>query len=290
MTKGAFDKALGFTIARPMRLGPVLGYLRTDNTEGGFALKQRVFVLTEDHSQNSALHLIFAVKNAEDVWNMQVRVLQPATARAASLLSNYLCTDVDLSGAGPWQVIALSVCNSISTRVVADSQLTDVIDGDQILREWLESADYAKNPCRSGAEISIDAAKACRNLESETDFSFLVGSCRYPSTVFEKGLLDLSVERYLQGQGGASALLIVGDAIYADPLVEIAIVRSEPQRWRDAYIKMFTDTAIGKLMACLPTYFVPDDHEFCNNWAADTSLLGVDQLTLGIERSVSGDD
>lgn len=113
-----------------------------------------------------------------------------------------------------------------------------------------------------------------RNSESDT-LGFLLGSCRYPGLLWKvrhsdrifgpmADLADADPDR-------PRFVLMVGDQIYADMFNRaIPIGRADTYgEFRDRYLTAFGSPRIRRLMQCLPTYMILDDHEIEDNWSQD---------------------
>lgn len=112
-------------------------------------------------------------------------------------------------------------------------------------------------------------------------WSILAGSCRWPGTPFEREAVDRVFGAMLSQAraefGGVDGLWLVGDQIYADAVANL-FATTEPneryaKRYRDALSghrigeEMFSGRNLAELMRRLPTWMVPDDHEFNDNWS-----------------------
>jgi alkaline phosphatase D len=105
-------------------------------------------------------------------------------------------------------------------------------------------------------------------------FSFLLGSCRYPGILMMKKRAD-EIFRAMGDQlalGDADLrprfVLMVGDQIYADKLNRIIpIARAETAAdFHDRYMEAFTSPYFRQLTRSVPTYMILDDHEIEDNW------------------------
>lgn len=103
--------------------------------------------------------------------------------------------------------------------------------------------------------------------------SYVAGSCRYLLRTFFgdifddrgdkifKSIYEQSRERRVDG------VLMVGDQIYADDLNFFSPDSSLPE-FLKRYRTVFSQTHIRRLMSCVPTYMILDDHEIEDNWPA----------------------
>ncbi|MFO1375708.1 MAG: GMC oxidoreductase [Steroidobacteraceae bacterium] len=107
--------------------------------------------------------------------------------------------------------------------------------------------------------------------EPVRDCHFLVGSCHYPGTPFDREF----AHRAFEGMGRllarpsflCDALFMIGDQIYADATAGLL----DPVAWRDRYLlryrEAFDAKAVQQVLQSLPVHFAVDDHEFADNYA-----------------------
>lgn len=107
--------------------------------------------------------------------------------------------------------------------------------------------------------------------EPVRDCHFLVGSCHYPGTPFDRDF----AHRAFEGMGRlladpaftCDALFMIGDQIYADATAGLL----DPVAWRDRYLlryrEAFDAPAVQRVLQFLPVHFAVDDHEFADNYA-----------------------
>lgn len=112
--------------------------------------------------------------------------------------------------------------------------------------------------------------------ETTAPRAYVVGSCRYlrmtagvPSAPHLGDRIFASINRLTQhAEPPISAMLMTGDQVYIDDLNFIAPDR-EYKEILAKYRTAFSQPHIGKLMSCLPTYMILDDHEIEDNWPAN---------------------
>lgn len=102
------------------------------------------------------------------------------------------------------------------------------------------------------------------------DCHFLVGSCRYPGTPFDRDIADGAFRRMLQiidSDTPCDALFLIGDQIYADATAGLL----DPASWRDRFEQRHRDALSGAhirdVLRSIPVHFAVDDHEFADNFA-----------------------
>lgn len=98
---------------------------------------------------------------------------------------------------------------------------------------------------------------------------FLVGSCRYPGTMFERDQADAAFGGMLRhladddrsGLPGVDMLFLVGDQIYADATAGLADSKSWRERYSAQYRRALCGPRMKTVLASVPTHFAVDDHE-----------------------------
>ena len=104
-----------------------------------------------------------------------------------------------------------------------------------------------------------------------TPTSFAFASCQYPAGVLDTTLAEASYQRLAQRlDPGASrrpsALLLLGDQIYADATAGLLDPSRETDRYQRPYEDLFQIPGLRRLMREIPVHMMPDDHEVCDNW------------------------
>jgi cholesterol oxidase len=109
-----------------------------------------------------------------------------------------------------------------------------------------------------------------RLVEKKKDCHFLVGSCRYPGTPFDRNNADQAFDvmcRLLDAGVDCDLLFLVGDQIYADATAGLI----DPKQWRDRYVdryrSLFQARAVRTVLNSIPCHFAIDDHEFADNFS-----------------------
>jgi cholesterol oxidase len=115
--------------------------------------------------------------------------------------------------------------------------------------------------------------------------AFLVGSCRYPGSPFERDLADAAfagMSAHLLDHPdradcpGVDHVLLVGDQIYADATVDAFDTRELREVFARRYREAFKAPHMKKLLASVPVYMAVDDHEFEDNWQGNAAHLAAD--------------
>jgi hypothetical protein len=101
--------------------------------------------------------------------------------------------------------------------------------------------------------------------------SLAFASCQYPAGVLDTSLAEASYQRLAQRldpgmPNRPSALLLLGDQIYADATAGLLDPSRETDRYQRPYEDLFQIPGLRRLMREIPVYMMPDDHEVCDNW------------------------
>jgi cholesterol oxidase len=124
-------------------------------------------------------------------------------------------------------------------------------------------------------------------------FNFLVGSCRYPGTPFERTRSDALFDRMrgVVAEEPIDALFLLGDQIYADAENDVF----DASLWRDRYLlryrSAFTTPHLADVLAGVPVHFALDDHEIIDNWSGDPppARNGPKMLDRKLSRAIAHD-
>jgi cholesterol oxidase len=133
---------------------------------------------------------------------------------------------------------------------------------------WLD-AEYAadKLPPAAAATAERLGKRTAGNLD---DCHFIVASCCYPGTPFDRESTDeayTGINALLDNPDKASdALFLIGDQIYADSTAGLL----DPYSWRDRYEERywtaFNAPRAQRALVRIPTHFAIDDHEIANDF------------------------
>ncbi|OZG70131.1 hypothetical protein BTA51_27570 [Hahella sp. CCB-MM4] len=105
---------------------------------------------------------------------------------------------------------------------------------------------------------------------TRNSFNFLVGSCRYPGTPFEREISDRIFDvmyRQLSAADGPDKIFFIGDQIYADATANLLPAEPASEYYTGRYRSALSSPNIRKLLGAIPTHFAIDDHEFSDNWS-----------------------
>ncbi len=114
-------------------------------------------------------------------------------------------------------------------------------------------------------KLNADSAR-----QDYKSFNFLVGSCRYPGTAFEKDASDkvfTSMLDQLALETGPDKVFMIGDQIYADATANLLPSEPEKEQYTNRYREALSSPGLRQLIASVPTHFAIDDHEFSDNWS-----------------------
>jgi alkaline phosphatase D len=137
------------------------------------------------------------------------------------------------------------------------------------------------------------------------NFSFLLGSCRDPAELGDKGESTFtSMYETMQEEKKPSFCLMLGDQIYIDhlkPPVDSASNAILLETYLDRYRKAFSLPKFAAFCAQCPSYMILDDHEIQNNWTLQKFIddanniltdrkYNIDSLKNGLQAYVAYQD
>ena len=108
--------------------------------------------------------------------------------------------------------------------------------------------------------------------------AFVLGSCRYPGSPFEKEASDHVYTEILSHanselvENSLDFSIFLGDQIYADATANVFDTTEVVERYWERYRGALGSKNMRELLNYLPTYFAVDDHEFDDNWLGDETL------------------
>lgn len=146
---------------------------------------------------------------------------------------------------------------------------------------------FPESPLWRKAQVGATALHSAWPDADLHSVRFVAASCRYPGAGFDDQRVNESiravcpqqphlqnpVQGLVQGQAPAFGLL-VGDQIYADATGGLADPHSPTQRFIERHVQAFKRAhledgeppRLGDMLARLPVYMTPDDHEFTDNF------------------------
>jgi cholesterol oxidase len=151
-----------------------------------------------------------------------------------------------------------------------------VLSSMQLLHAVADQAVYKSDLVYSEQQLPwLARLKRWARRERPTAMSFLVGSCRYPGTPFERDAADAVFSGMLRHvsdvppDNGIDLLFLIGDQIYADATANLL----DAESWRERYCARYQQALssrcspnLAQLVKRVPTHFAVDDHEFGDNW------------------------
>lgn len=123
---------------------------------------------------------------------------------------------------------------------------------------------------------------------------FLATSCRYPGFGFDEERVDQALRPWITAEPHtarqaatapdlppAAYALLLGDQIYADATAGLADPHSPTERFIERHLQAFRRAhpqrgeapRLGDLVASLPVYMTPDDHEYIDNYPNGSPLV-----------------
>jgi len=112
---------------------------------------------------------------------------------------------------------------------------------------------------------------------------FALASCQYPAGILDKVPAAASYERLAtmlaQSEGAPKPefLILMGDQIYADATAGLFDPTSREERYVRPYERWLSNEHVQSVLALLPTFMLPDDHEIGDNFERDIDLLAPDR-------------
>ena len=269
----------GWTLRAP-GVGPFIGWVRErpDGTvhvrvsfmpeDGGLGAKPVVVLRRWDAQQGRFVRWTGAAR-----WRTQD---QPA--------ARMVWGDIALAAAPAaddrWQLLVFTRTRTPESEVQHGPRTNDeALDRVIAERDAADALECAVPPLvRSGhrmhrCEFRLPAA-TFRSLPAGSDVTFAAGTCRHPGLGLDQGRIDGMVQRFLKGprskQVAFAALL--GDQIYADATAGLVDPLSPVERFHERHEMAFARGRLGDLLASLPVYMTPDDHEWGDNYPLGAPL------------------
>ena len=128
------------------------------------------------------------------------------------------------------------------------------------------------------SDRSLDEALVTLRLPpvktDEASFKLIATTCRYPGFAFETGRIDgASYQKINANHQGASALMLLGDQIYADATASLFDNLTTVEKFQERYHALFRSSGFATAVRSIPTYMTGDDHEFSNSWSKPDDQL-----------------
>jgi PhoD-like phosphatase len=220
-------------------VGPVLGWLRRDPSSGGVTWLQRILVVLGQEHLGEFVALRISLSNESNapakVWYCGATCNPDSGHRSATF-------DVAIPQAGFW-----SIC----------------VEG-----AWTSIGGFSSN--NTNASAAGVATLTPQHFDEQAGRSFVIAACRFPGFGADKLRADAMLE--ILARQPISFALYLGDSIYADS-AQVRAHRTEVQRYVRAYQSAFSSPGFARALSSVPSYFIPDDHEFWNDWSVDQQLL-----------------
>ena len=122
-----------------------------------------------------------------------------------------------------------------------------------------------------------DAIIHCHwNNQDDNQLCFAIGSCQYPANIVDKIPAYQSYQRLanrLEDKPSTNKhptnkpelLLLLGDQVYTDPTAGLFDPSSTYDRYSRCYFDLYGQPEVRRVLRQLPSYMMPDDHEFKDN-------------------------
>lgn len=126
-------------------------------------------------------------------------------------------------------------------------------------------------------------ATGSRPSAAQGQIRFAVASCQYPAGILDKVPAAASYHRLADllacGEGAPKPefLILMGDQIYADATAGLFDPTTRDARYVRPYERWLSNEHVQAVLAQLPTFMLPDDHEIGDNFERDIDLLAPDK-------------
>jgi choline dehydrogenase-like flavoprotein len=285
-------------VARPPRLGPFVGWLR----DGKKGLRVRVsFALEDTSSPERGLPCPPVMLRRFDPQTGTFVQWMPGQvewtcfeARTADLDRHnehrvawrFAWADValpsDLRDPDRWQVVSLHPSwHAAGAMLLSSAAPTDAqLDAHLGRLQSAGPGNPIEPPVTLGPhdfdriEFQLRPA-SLDSLPEGHDVTFAASCCRYPGLGIDRPRVNRTLQEYLdsvRSEDTAFALLL-GDQIYADATAGLVDPSSPLERYYERHATAFDRDGLGALLARMPVYMTPDDHEWIDNYPAGSPLI-----------------
>ena len=290
-------------VLRSPKVGPLLGWVRQEGNAGTVVRLSMILDDKEGALGESGNPVCVRRKDSSGTWK-----LVPGTAIGIGfmVLSTYerpaqqppgtklaaahraVWIDVRLGKTDPTgEALQVFSVHAVSHPAPPDSLDTDNPGDDAIdaylkaLAQSLPDVHYVLPPVSdmhrskdlSRSDVTVPAA-TLQALHQGEPVSFAVGCCRHPGLSLDVQRVDDSVTRLLASHRDSTAYaMLVGDQVYADATAGLVDPTSPLERFYERHETAFTAPAMRDLLASVPTYMTPDDHEWADNFPHASPLV-----------------
>lgn len=297
----------GGWVPRPPRIGPFVGWLRREGAGAAlrvsFVIDDRSAMLTGEALPPIRLRYRpagqdrFVTLPGADLWKpLRVGTYGSTNADGSTEASAHRLAWADIvlpdghpaAGAQDWQVFTLHE-SWFRQRPGGKLQLLEAPDvPDARLDAFLAVFEPEAKPGRieaplsdgghdfdfAGAQFRVPAV-ALSSLPAGSEVPLVIACCRYPGLGLDLGRVDHSLRQLLaaQAQRPAAFAMLLGDQIYADATAGLVDPTSPLERYYERHEIAFGRRALGQLLAAMPTYMTPDDHEWVEAFPHGSPLV-----------------
>jgi choline dehydrogenase-like flavoprotein len=279
--------------ARAPRLGPFVGWTRMQDS----AVAVRVSFVIDDRGslreEGAAVPIRLRYRLPGQphfvTWSGQAwRTLgdrRPGHAKGAAadpLAHRFAWADIvpegDAADAEDWQVLSLHPAWTTAGGMpllpspdVTDAELDAVLEAAPAVPP---DATVVPPLSLGGDTFDAEAARfrippaSVASARQAGPVSFAVASCRHPGFGIDQSRVNDALHRYLHSPQAATAAfaMLLGDQIYADATAGLVDPNSPLERYQERHETAFGRVGMGALLAHLPVYMTPDDHEWGDAW------------------------
>jgi hypothetical protein len=295
------DETIRHCVARPPRLGPFVGWLRAT----GAAPLLRVSFAVDDRDglpPASALPpIVLRARSGADApfcrvpecvagaiaWqafdaNVYEQDQQAPAYRFAWADIPVPAAPEDLPEA--WEVLTL---HPAAGKITGVEELLPAAPSDRELSDFVAAMEQLGRrqplvpPLSAGAHATNFADAlfripplSVRSLAGSQDVALAVASCRHPGFGIDSWRVNHTVTEFLARSGGqAGFAMLLGDQIYADATAGLVDPTSPLERFYERHEVAFGRGALGQLLAQMPVYMTPDDHEWTDGFPGGAPLV-----------------
>jgi hypothetical protein len=288
----------GWAVRAP-RVGPLPGWLREEG--GQVLLRLSILVDERNDASRAALPVIrvrfrppgrkrwCTLQLPADAWKSLP--VEPPLAAPDPTAPRIAWADLPLEGAARhatrWQVLTLHESHMPTVPLLHDPHVDDAGLDDYLAR-------FPRGSNRLGTVVPPLTlgghdfgfrgsffrlpGVAVSSLAPGRDLSFAAASCRHPGLGLDRERVDHAATGFMRAQGLAPVAfgMLLGDQIYADATAGLVDPRSPRERYLERHEQAFERAGLGRLLARMPFYMTPDDHEWIDAWPAAAPLVKED--------------
>lgn len=277
--------------------GPLLGWTRW--SDDGKHVLATVFATPDDTESDPALCLLVSFLDASKARQFLgvVRSAHPSdTENRAPYFSETLEIPTTAFGSGPVNLEVLTLHKTaIPGKVFMAPTKADLEASLKLIFDFEGMRKVLETGIQENIALLQDPKPASRSFEKRSDrrldeatcilrlppardavdsFKLIATTCRYPGFAFESQRVDeASFEKIVASHSDASAMLLLGDQIYADATASLFDKLTTLEKFKERYFTLFRSPGFAKAVRSIPAYMTGDDHEYSNSWSKPDDAL-----------------